>query len=244
MKVLESVTCVKWVPRKQEEAFVSIQTGDSGCYSHVGYSPMRVKHVLHLQTSNDLSTCMVPGIIAHEMLHVLGFIHEHTRPDRDDFIDVHWENINPANAPEFFRALTANVTEESSICDGTEEKEAFKKCFLGYLAPPTLGIPYDYDSVMHYGEYEFSMNNKKTLSPKMIKDAPNKSIGQRQGLSMGDLLKINLAYSCPKATLKNSPIPYIPANNSFNKNIVLNFYSEGGKDDALFLKLLGKTVLD
>ena len=29
----------------------------------------------------------------HELLHTLGFVHEHTRPDRDDFISVNMDNI-------------------------------------------------------------------------------------------------------------------------------------------------------
>ena len=29
----------------------------------------------------------------HEMLHALGFFHEHVRPDRDSHIDVDWTQI-------------------------------------------------------------------------------------------------------------------------------------------------------
>lgn len=31
----------------------------------------------------------------HELGHAIGFNHEHQRPDRDDFILVHLDNINP-----------------------------------------------------------------------------------------------------------------------------------------------------
>ena len=33
------------------------------------------------------------GNIFHELLHALGFYHEHTRPDRDDHVEVQWQNI-------------------------------------------------------------------------------------------------------------------------------------------------------
>ena len=33
---------------------------------------------------------MVP---VHELLHTLGFVHEHTRPDRDNFVEVNTDNI-------------------------------------------------------------------------------------------------------------------------------------------------------
>ncbi|KAI3416559.1 hypothetical protein GPALN_006099 [Globodera pallida] len=35
------------------------------------------------------------GVVVHETLHTLGLHHEHQRPDRDDFITILWDNINP-----------------------------------------------------------------------------------------------------------------------------------------------------
>ena len=53
---------------------------DSGCWSYVGnISP----------TSQSLNLgygCMNKRTIQHEFLHALGFFHEHTRPDRDEYI--------------------------------------------------------------------------------------------------------------------------------------------------------------
>lgn len=39
--------------------------------------------------------CMSLGDISHEIMHVLGFAHEHVRPDRDQHITILWENIKP-----------------------------------------------------------------------------------------------------------------------------------------------------
>ena len=33
------------------------------------------------------------GNIVHEIAHSVGFFHEHSRPDRDDYVNVHWGNV-------------------------------------------------------------------------------------------------------------------------------------------------------
>lgn len=39
--------------------------------------------------------------ILHEILHALGFVHEHARTDRDRHIEVLWNNIKPEHWPQF-----------------------------------------------------------------------------------------------------------------------------------------------
>ena len=57
---------------------------DPGCWSYVG----NVHD--HSQSLNLGHGCMTKRTIQHEFLHALGFFHEHTRPDRDDYIKGRW----------------------------------------------------------------------------------------------------------------------------------------------------------
>ena len=59
------------------------------CYSSVGRRGG--KQVLSLGVF--CVTFYDRGNVYHELLHVLGFHHEHNRPDRDNHVDVMWSNI-------------------------------------------------------------------------------------------------------------------------------------------------------
>lgn len=92
MKEWESKTCVRFVPRQPTDvSYVEITPNDgtdSYCYSYVGRQGGR-------QIMKMFGECMRNGAMIHELGHVVGFNHEHQRPDRDDYIIIHFQNINP-----------------------------------------------------------------------------------------------------------------------------------------------------
>ncbi|CAH2245732.1 astacin-like metalloendopeptidase [Pelobates cultripes] len=123
MKEFEVMTCIKFVSRTAEKDYVSIETAPS-CWSDIGkYGG--------LQTVNlDRAGCVSYGIAQHELMHSLGFFHEHTRSDRDNYIKIMWDYIIPSAKGNF------------DVQD-----------------PNNLGISYDYNSVMHYHKTAFAITS-------------------------------------------------------------------------------------
>ena len=147
--------------------YITITSG-SGCWSYIGqvtYYFSGSAQELNLQPNDSFGYgCVHPGTIQHEMMHALGFFHEQSRPDRDDYVTINFDNIRNGTEGNFEKST--NVNSRSS--------------------------PYDYGSVMHYGEYSFSTNYGvlKTI------DARGATIGQRDGASDTDLVQIRLMYQC------------------------------------------------
>jgi len=98
-----------------------------GCASHVGM----IGGAQEVYISDN---CRM-GNIVHEIGHVAGLFHEHTRPDRDNFVQVAWDDIEDGKDINF-SVQTANVD--------------------------TYSV-YDYGSVMHYGPSSFSRTGNPTI---------------------------------------------------------------------------------
>ena len=72
------------------------------CSSVVGRSGGR--QVIHLALG-----CKRIGTVMHEMMHALGIIHEQSRPDRDEFLHVKYQNIKKGNL--------LNLLKRAFFCD-------------------------------------------------------------------------------------------------------------------------------
>ncbi|KPP56948.1 high choriolytic enzyme 1-like [Scleropages formosus] len=127
---ISSRTCVKFVPRTHEDDFLDIQP-HSGCWSYLGRTGGA--QTLSLQSPG----CMWSGVVSHELMHALGFVHEQSRSDRNRYVTIKWENIVEGQEHNFKKYETNN-----------------------------LKTPYDYGSIMHYGRYAFSEDGDPTIVPK------------------------------------------------------------------------------
>ncbi|XP_028253705.1 low choriolytic enzyme-like [Parambassis ranga] len=162
MAAFEPKTCIRFIPRGTQWEYLSIEPR-YGCFSMLGR--IGDKQVVSLQRFG----CVEHGIVQHELLHALGFYHEHTRSDRDNYVKINLENIVDGMQYNFDKKDTNN-----------------------------LNTPYDYSSIMHYGRTAFAKSGSETIIP-----IPNPSvpIGQRQGLSDIDILRINRLYNCSRYRL-------------------------------------------
>ena len=114
MRHWENSTCVKFVERSPEHHlnYIVFTERPCGCCSFVG------KRGNGAQAISIGKNCDKFGIVVHELGHVVGFWHEHTRPDRDDNVEIRTENIMEGKRfffTSFHHATPTFISNTSSI---------------------------------------------------------------------------------------------------------------------------------
>ncbi|XP_042909073.1 astacin-like metalloprotease toxin 5 [Parasteatoda tepidariorum] len=164
-KVMDHIqvhTCLRFVQRTHEHDYVDIFK-DNGCYSYVGRIG-RGGQKLSLGPG-----CESFGVILHELLHAVGFHHEHMRSDRDDYIIINWENIDQ----KWYYAFEKLRPEQNRLL--TE---------------------FDYGSIMLYGSNSFAkvwgQHSMTGKDGRLLKEN-----WEKYSLSTLDAKRIKMLYECP-----------------------------------------------
>lgn len=147
---------IRLIPRTTESAYVNFVRAPSAgtCSSYIG----RTGSVQPVNFGDYCST----GNAIHETGHAIGLYHEHTRTDRNNYVQVITANIDPAYIGNF------NIVSSGR----------------------NIGA-YDYGSIMHYPAYGFSINGQPTI----VTIPAGIAIGQRSGLSSGDIAGVGALYA-------------------------------------------------
>ncbi|XP_030246762.1 zinc metalloproteinase nas-13-like, partial [Drosophila navojoa] len=133
-RTLESVSCVvfKEATRDQPD-YLNITSDKVGCFAAAGYQGGPQE----LNLSPD--GCFQHGVIVHEVLHSLGFHHQQSTWNRDEYVRIQYENIQE-NMEYNFRKFRKDEVDN-------------------------FGEEYDYGSIMHYYATALSKNDKPTIVP-------------------------------------------------------------------------------
>ena len=114
--------------------------------------------------------CLYRGTIIHELMHALGFYHEHMRSDRDNYLIIHLNRVMPGMSENF------------------EKNPVHMNRLL---------TRFDYNSIMIYSSTAFSKNGQLTMEPKE-KQFKLKEPYDKTQMSALDALSINKMYDCPQ----------------------------------------------
>lgn len=161
-----STTSIRFVPRGAEPDYLHIIREPGAAQCDVG----RRGGEQQLKLGDDPTV----GSIIHELGHAVGLWHEHCRTDRDQWIAV----------------------DPESIVDGREGD--FRIDFICGQVTATRNLGgYDYASIQHYGAFACAKDRDfPTIIPlKTVREAPDVArMGQRDGLSPGDIAAVELLY--------------------------------------------------
>lgn len=177
----EEQTCLRFFYRTHQPDYIEFTMGNmSRCACTDGYYPCYSDELVGKNGGKQViqlgQDCNSPGIIMLLIGHTVGFWHEHTRPDRDNYVNI-----------------ISHFVQNNALDKFTKRR---------HLEIDYQGTVYDFGSIMHPPKDYFSIIRGiptievRNLSVFREQGSPN--IGQRGRLSQRDVNQTNRLYHCPK----------------------------------------------
>lgn len=132
IKHIEENSAIRFIKRTSQSNYCEIVSNGNKGWSSSKLGMVSGKQLIRFSDRHSWP------ILVHEFCHALGIFHEHTRSDRDDYVEIKYDNIDPD--------FVGNFNKSSASVDYYD---------------------YDYGSIMHYGTRNFAIDSSKpTIVPK------------------------------------------------------------------------------
>lgn len=168
-KVWSDVANVRCRLRKSSDSnYLFVTDQNSRCWTDVGAGNANGRQEFNF----SFAWCWEKTKLIHELGHVLGFMHEHQRPDRDKYIKVNLENAG-------------------------EYAFAYEKLSFGDL---DKSGSYDFMSIMHYWNAAYSVNKRPIMVPRRGYEKYTNTMGTSKTLTKGDRDLVRKIYGSNRST--------------------------------------------
>eukprot|EP00064_Thunnus_orientalis_P008995 superscaffoldBa00001110_g9018 len=216
MRHWERHTCVTFTERTTEESYIVFTYRPCGCCSYVG------RRGGGPQAISIGKNCDKFGIVVHELGHVIGFWHEHTRPDRDEHVSIIRDNIQQGQEYNFLKMEPGEVDslgeERAPLSRLAPAKSPIQSALFTHAchsrvhhhgncarvsSKPSERLS---ESIKYQGvEQESDLKESvilgvflDTILPRYDVNGARPPIGQRTRLSKGDISQARKLYKCTK----------------------------------------------
>jgi len=210
MFYIEQVSSVRFVRRNSEPNFVRFVRDSSPCDGSSNFGVcggMQEIHIPHIgcyqamyggqpteqrlpggahpvrSKANVLQKAVFTtpvGMATHETMHALGLFHTQAYPNRDAFVQIHWDNIK-------------GMTPSGVV--GTEQYEMIPfDTFKDPKQAEVAAMPFDFESVLIYMDTAYAINSSLPTMTRPDGSPLPRGTGQRVRMSESDISKINTLY--------------------------------------------------